>query len=267
MPNLYVGNEIQWKALSNIDYFTQFVKAWIPFNAWYKNVYPALRNDRACINEVKKVGSVTYNKIYDYIRNNDANSLKFKKYIGELHHELERKAILNRDERVSFQNIVLGINPNKIYNETIYSIKYEVEYSVGGGSSKNVISKLTDKFGNEFFNFPQTDYNIEELRRYPDFITLPRPQRTYLDFGYKEINPFKPENMLENSPVDNRDGSPRNYIQMGQYKFINDESKLCQAIIEIIYNLRNVLFHGQIVPDHETVVIYEPAYHILKMLL
>ena len=32
-------------------------------------------------------------------------------------------------------------------------------------------------------------------------------------------------------------------------------------------NLRNVLFHGEIVPDNETNKVYEPAYHILYTLI
>lgn len=33
MPNYYVENAEKWKALSNIDYFTHFVEAWITSNA------------------------------------------------------------------------------------------------------------------------------------------------------------------------------------------------------------------------------------------
>jgi len=53
MPSLYTENSEKWKSLASIDYFTQFVKAWIPFNAWYKNYYPNLRTDREAINEIK----------------------------------------------------------------------------------------------------------------------------------------------------------------------------------------------------------------------
>ena len=32
MPN-YTGHLNKWKERANIDFFTEFVKAWIPFNA------------------------------------------------------------------------------------------------------------------------------------------------------------------------------------------------------------------------------------------
>ena len=54
---------------------------------------------------------------------------------------------------------------------------------------------------------------------------------------------------------------------MGNIHFINDQEKLCKGIIEILYKLRNVLFHGEIIPDFDTNKVYEPAYHILYTLI
>jgi hypothetical protein len=54
---------------------------------------------------------------------------------------------------------------------------------------------------------------------------------------------------------------------MGNFHFIQDTDKLCKGIIEIIYNLRNVLFHGEIIPDSDTNKVYEPAYQILHTLI
>jgi len=49
--------------------------------------------------------------------------------------------------------------------------------------------------------------------------------------------------------------------------FINDSEQLCKGIIEILYKLRNTLFHGEIVPDSDTNKVYEPAYQILYTLI
>ena len=35
----------------------------------------------------------------------------------------------------------------------------------------------------------------------------------------------------------------------------------------MLYSLRNALFHGQIIPNKDTNLVYEPAYKILKMLI
>ncbi len=56
-------------------------------------------------------------------------------------------------------------------------------------------------------------------------------------------------------------------LKIGNYNFVNDSELIAKAIITIIYNLRNSLFHGQLVPDRNTQLVYEPAYHILRMLV
>ena len=33
MPNIHIE---KWATQASIDYYMQFIKAWIPFNAWYK---------------------------------------------------------------------------------------------------------------------------------------------------------------------------------------------------------------------------------------
>lgn len=54
---------------------------------------------------------------------------------------------------------------------------------------------------------------------------------------------------------------------MGSYEFTDDTGMLCKGIIEILYQLRNSLFHGAIIPDKDTNKVYEPAYHMLKILI
>ena len=49
--------------------------------------------------------------------------------------------------------------------------------------------------------------------------------------------------------------------------FKNDLELIAKATITVIYNLRNSLFHGQLVPNRNTQLVYEPAYHILRMLV
>ena len=46
MPTNNTANIKQWLEKSEVDYFTQFVKAWIPFNAWYRNTYDTLEKER-----------------------------------------------------------------------------------------------------------------------------------------------------------------------------------------------------------------------------
>ena len=61
--SLYTENSEKWKNLASIDYFTHFIKAWIPFNAWYKNFYPDLTTDRKAIDEIKSTSNKFRNKL------------------------------------------------------------------------------------------------------------------------------------------------------------------------------------------------------------
>lgn len=38
MPS-YIAHITKWKERARIDFFTEFVKVWIPFNAWYNQYY------------------------------------------------------------------------------------------------------------------------------------------------------------------------------------------------------------------------------------
>ena len=70
---------------------------------------------------------------------------------------------------------------------------------------------------------------------------------------------FLPENL---SSTDDND-----CIKIGSYKFCSDKDKIFKAIIENIYALRCLLFHGDIEPTDETNTLFESAYFVLKYML
>jgi hypothetical protein len=61
MPNLR-DNLKQWRDSARIDWFSQFIKAWIPFNAWMTDTFGDL-SDRELIDKVKGGSNVVYNRI------------------------------------------------------------------------------------------------------------------------------------------------------------------------------------------------------------
>ena len=113
--------------MADIDYFTQFVKAWIPFNAWYKNYYPNLGTDRNAINEIKTANNSFRSRLLSLLEGSDNDSVVFRSYISRLHYQLERKYIYNRGKRVTFENIVIEQNTKKsetfLRNTYTYSVK------------------------------------------------------------------------------------------------------------------------------------------------
>ena len=53
----------------------------------------------------------------------------------------------------------------------------------------------------------------------------------------------------------------------GQIMFIKNSENIAKGIIEVIYNLRNSLFHGELIPNKEANKIYGAAYKILRELI
>ena len=67
--------------------------------------------------------------------------------------------------------------------------------------------------------------------------------------------------------------SPDHYYDCGVYKFVrvaentNPGFFITASLIEVLYQLRNLLFHGQISPSPETQPLYQNAYLIMRMLI
>lgn len=262
MSSLYTENSEKWKSLASIDYFTQFVKAWISFNAWYKNSYPGVETDREAINAIKTHQNNKFrNKLISLLKNHDNDSVAFKSRVAELHLELERKYLFNKNDRITFEKIIIEKNPDENSSFTRNNFTYKVSRNIKGRNSKEIDILVIDRGGITRFSYIQVNgFDLNDLTVHPDFIKKLTPtQQNNLKACYEEINPSKPISLLSS------DSS--NCIQMGNLHFINDTECLCKGIIEILYKLRNVLFHGEIVPDSDTNKVYEPAYQILYTLI
>ena len=139
MPSLYTENSEKWKNLASIDYFTQFVKAWIPFNAWYKNYYPNLKTDREAINEIKTQFNKFRNKLISLLKDRGNEGIAFKSRIAELHLELERNHIENKGERITFEEIKTEDNLKRVHQLTIKCVVYK---AAGNRPKKPVPSRV-----------------------------------------------------------------------------------------------------------------------------
>jgi len=260
MPNFYVENAEAWKALSNIDYFTYFVKAWIPFNAWYKNSYPALESDADIMQQIKAQHNSFRNRIISLIENPETHneSKVFKANLAELHYQLERNHIHNREVRISFTDIVVEDNPQITFEREYRKFSYKVE--IDAGNRKRIMSIVIDGRSVTRMHFVQTaGYSLDGLLAEAQYRALPPECQRLLKACYEEINPRKAISLLATEAA--------NSIKIGNYNFVNDSELIAKAVITVIYSLRNSLFHGQLVPDRNTQLVYEPAYHMLRMLV
>jgi hypothetical protein len=272
MPSLYTENSEKWKALASIDYFTQFVKAWIPFNAWYRTYHPELNTDRKAIEAIKAQPNKFRNKLISLLNNNDNDDIAFKSRIAELHLALERKYLFNNNERITFQDISIESNPVMQHSFEHSRLTYKVERGITN-RKREIDIFIVDRNNKYRFSYTQINgFDSIDLTCNQDFIRLTQAQQNNLKTCYEEINPSRPINLLiqdreliKVAKVNKK--SKNEWIEMGNLLFINDSDKLCKGIIEILYKLRNVLFHGEIVPDSDTNKVYEPAYQILYTLI
>lgn len=260
MPNYYIENAEAWKALSNIDYFTYFVKAWIPFNAWYRNSYPALESDADIMQQIKTQHNSFRSRIISLIENPETHneSKVFKAHLAELHYQLERNYIYNRGVRISFENIVVEENPVTTGTRTYRGFSYNVE--IDAGNKRKFTSKIIDIKSVIRLDVSQNNgYNWDEIANHSQYKALPPECKRILKACYEKVNPRKAISLLATDAA--------NSVRIGNYNFVNDSELVAKAIITVIYNLRNSLFHGQLVPDRNTQLVYEPAYHMLRMLV
>jgi len=259
MTNYYVENTEAWKALSNIDYFTYFVKAWIPFNAWYRNSYPALESDAEIMHQIRTQPNSFKNRIISLLENTDSDSIVFKENLYRLHYQLERNHIYNRGVRISFENIVVEENPVITETRTYRGFSYNVE--IDAGNKRKITSTIIKDIKSVIrLDICQNNgYNLDEIVNHSQYKALPPECKRILKACYEEVNPRKAISLLATDPSDS--------IKIGNYNFVNDSELISKAVITVIYNLRNSLFHGQLVPDRNTQLVYEPAYQMLRMLV
>jgi predicted lipoprotein with Yx(FWY)xxD motif len=260
MSNPYTENAYRWLALVEVDYLTHFVKAWIPFNAWYRNSYPNIKKDRQAINEIKSNPNLFRDKLIALLNGSNSDCQSFKNRISELHHLLEGSYIPNSTNRITLSSIVVETNPSTVASIQYRRWTYKVELVYTANTNYTINTLLTDSNGSTKYTYTQNKFDISEIQNHAlNSSQLNESQRNKLKGVYIKINPRKPISLITS---DNRNG-----ISAGDIFLINDHDKLAKGLIEIIYRLRNILFHGELNPSVDNKKIYEPAYVILRTLI
>lgn len=71
-----MGTSKDWFKISEIDYYSAFIKLWLSFNAFYKDLYqddPALRTDRQYIEKLKTYDNRVKRQFIRFFENSDSN--------------------------------------------------------------------------------------------------------------------------------------------------------------------------------------------------
>ena len=259
MPNPYLENKERWLALAEPDYLILFVKAWIPFNAWYSNTYAPLKQDRQILTEIKNNPNLFRNKLTALLSGNTYESKKFKNTLSDLHKSLESTFIPQPTRRITLTSLVIERNPVLVETSIVRNWTYKAEVVYTGTTNYTIDLKIIGRDGSTKYTWTQVKYDKASLTTHLATSTISQYQQLQMLKAYEKINPKKPSCLI----VSNN----RNFINIGEYKMTNNVDDLSKAIIEILYRLRCILFHGELNPSLENRQPYQHSYYILRTLI
>ena len=258
------GNIDHWLKQSEPDYYLFFLKAWIPFNAWYVAELPHLeKKDTKIIKELQdNIRSKPRNIIENYLTiNKSPDAIEFKRHLAELHHNLELKALRHNGNKLSFTNLALTENPKKFEKDTDRAGHiYKAELKTGFFEAI-----IVDKGNRTLMHFKQSQYDSGELVKHNDFIKITDKKISAKILKcYEAIDPNKPVSLVSKSKI-----KTENIVLFSENKvnFINDPSTIAKGCIKVLYALRCMLFHGEIEPTNANKPVYEHSFYLLRLII
>lgn len=258
------GNIDHWLRQSEPDYFLFFLKAWIPFNAWYVAELPHLnKKDTLIIKELQDNPKSRPRLIIENFltSSNNHSAKQFKAHLAELHYNLETKTLKHDGNKLTFTNLSLTENPKKFekFSDKRGNI-YKAE--VKSGYYEAII---VEKGGKTILHFKQPIYKFSDLEKNIDFIRIKEKKiRTTIKSCFQAIDPSKPISII--SPSKSKTESILLSSQNSVY-LINDPTTIAKGCIKTLYTLRCMLFHGEVEPTPSYRPIYEHAYYLLRLIL
>jgi len=238
------------------------VKAWIPFNAWYRQEYAALNQEREILDAIKVDGNKIRSRFIARLEGGDPETQEIHNHIAALHRRLATDPLADRmGRRIGFDNVVVGRNPKAQDEAKIYGFTYRVERRKNAAKEHEVHCQALNKSSAPFRTFiVPGEWDVDALESHTDYLSLDVPDRVRLKACHAKINPYLFRNLIAQS----REG---NAITMDGFRFIDDRAAIFAGLVDVLYGLRNLLFHGELVPDPTTNRTYEPAYHLLRHMI
>lgn len=250
-----------WISKAEQDYYTMFIKAWIPLNAWYYTEY-STKKDNVAIEQLCSTQNKIRNRIESLLLNNDNISKNFRFYLGQLHFELENRNLLNYGKKVSFKSITIDGNfPQPV---TDNDRKGNV-YKAIPDKNKGYKAIILDKNGKTLMDRTFNPYDFSTFLLDNQYIALTDNKiKEKIRICYEQINPDNPVNLITLSTIKS------DYILLDNeqnIKFKNDTELIAKGLIQILYTLRCLLFHGELDPTEINQSVYEYAYNLLRVII
>ena len=234
-----------YKEMIDIDYYVYFSKAYFAYNAYLKAKYPN-ENDRGKIKKIKE----------NYILKNKFKKLilegkHFRDDLNSLNQGLESALIENQEELIHFRKVKI--------NDHIESDIFKRKFN---GVDYHIRAIPAEKFFFKVGNNPQSNpFVFEELEIQINNSNLSVKQKEKVTI---EINRFVQQYSLDLQSYINQ---LVNFETLGVYEQNDLVEKLYKGVIEILYLLRNALFHSEVEPNSDVMRVYKYAYFILRKLI
>lgn len=270
----YQQNLRDWRDKAEIDYFSHFIKAWIPFNSWYQINYPNLNQEKQIMQHIHSQPNVVRSGILPLLDSDSADALDFKNDLARLHERLSYQIIPTKRGILKFEECYIGDNSTKDSNGPNNGCHYTVERDTPAlqTAKKRVLCEVKRQT-TVLFRLEQTKYDIMEIQSHSDFAKLSVARRSQVEARYREINPDKIVNLLDaanSKPRYRPNGNnfqENQTLEIGAFQFCDHPEWIFSGLVETLYTLRCILFHGEIVPTNAHNEVYEPAYFILRRFL
>lgn len=276
--NTHINN---WINKAEPDYYSMFIKAWIPYNAWYMhNFYdedatPKRTSDKDIIHHIKTNSNKYKNRIIALLRGNDDLSIYFKGCLSKLHYELEAHPTPNSDDRISFDSICIFGNSlrDKTISQGRYTYKGKFNNTLPKTSPRWIFEGFLTSTNSTICRIELHKCSLSELRATPYFQEPGNDEhKKGIEACLNEINPNKKISIVV-PPERGRGGklkSPASSLIINQTKhlyFKDNIEDVSKVIIQILYELRCRLFHGEIDPTNANSGVFEQAFNIQKILI
>jgi len=167
-----------------------------------------------------------------------------------LKNSLDTALIKNQDEYILFNKVMVYNHRREIlFKESYRTISYDIRAIDGEKFTFNVNGQNPNPF------------KFDELETILENITLSIPQQTKIE---NEINGFVASYSIDLTSDIEALSTLNTLSRAEQDKLL---LKLYRGFIEILYTLRNSLFHSEVIPNNDVMKVYKFAYFILRKIL
>lgn len=230
-----MNNFENYKKALEIDYFVYFAKAYFAFNYYLKHKINNVNNDRLRIDEAKEQSnfSVKFKKLIE-------KDIFYNNFV-DLREVLASNETQNEGKPINFEEVkIQSYREKELCKDTYRGVEYFIKTLNDG----KIIIRC-GKAEQIKCQFEEVKQQLQKSKKITDF----QSQRI---IGILEEERGK--NIINVNDLIN-----------SKSQAINEYEKLYKAFIEIIYNLRNALFHSEIdINNSETKIAYEKAYWLLR---